>query len=320
MIDRPAAKVAPAALLSKSLSVVAALCLIVFAAGAAFSPSAVAEEITVEHELGTTTLTQNPRRVIVFDFGVLDSLDKLGIDVIGLPKASLPPYLSSYESDQYQNVGSLVEPDFEAIVRLEPDLIIISGRQSSHYEELSRIAPTVYLGIDATDYIGSLKHNMNTLGSIFNVEATIGKELALIDAQVESVKEQASGKTAMVVLVTGGKANTYGPGSRYGFIFDVLGFMPVDDRIVATTHGQNISFEYILVYDPDYIFVIDRDAAIGEEGSQPAKAVMENALVKATRAYQNGNIAYLDPHYWYLSGGGLASFPKMIEDIEKALQ
>ena len=91
--------------------------------------------IDVQHELGTTTVPINPKQVVVFDFGVLDSLDTLGIDVIGLPKGTVPAYLSKYAADKYVNVGTLQEPDFEVINALKPDLIIISGR---HIRSLRR--------------------------------------------------------------------------------------------------------------------------------------------------------------------------------------
>ncbi|MGV7801923.1 siderophore ABC transporter substrate-binding protein, partial [Mycobacterium kansasii] len=79
---------------------------------------------------------KNPSRVVVFDFGILDSVDKLGIEVLGVPQANIPSYLSKFEDKKYENVGSLKEPDFEKINSINPDLIIISGRQQDAYEEL----------------------------------------------------------------------------------------------------------------------------------------------------------------------------------------
>ncbi len=72
--------------------------------------------------------------------------------------------------------------------------------------------------------------------------------------------------------------------------------------------------------DPDYLFVIDRDAVVSGGAGQTARQVVENALVQLTRAYKNGNIVYLEPSYWYLSGGGLQSLTMMIDDVEQALQ
>lgn len=286
---------------------------------AATGVGARAQSIDVRHELGTTTVPVNPQRVIVFDFGVLDSLDALGIDVIGLPKGNIPAYLSKYGHEKYANVGTLQEPDFETINALKPDLIIIAGRTSAHYEELSRLAPTVYMAVDFGRYLDSVKANIRTLGDMFGVHDAVEAELARIDTHIERVRSVSAGKNALILLTTGGRANAYGPGSRYGFIHDDFGLAPVDDTIVASTHGQVISWEYVLVRDPDYLFVIDRDAVVSGGAGQTARQVVENELVQLTTAYGQGNIVYLEPSYWYLSGGGLQSLAMMLADIEQAL-
>ena len=98
---------------------------------------------------------------------------------------------------------------------------------------------------------------------------------------------------------------------------DVLGFTPADEKIEVSTHGQNISFEYILEKNPDVLFVIDRDAAIGNGAS--AQGAIENDLVKKTEAFKNNKIVYLNGEYWYLSGGGLLSMKEMIKEVEAGL-
>ncbi|MGB6406488.1 MAG: ABC transporter substrate-binding protein, partial [Planococcus donghaensis] len=142
------------------------------------------EEMTVTHELGEATFTKNPEKVVVFDYGVLDSLDKLGIEVVaGVPQESLPAYLEKYEdAEKYENVGTLKEADFEAIHAMGPDLIIISGRQADMYEEFTEIAPTMYMAVDTEKYMASFEENMTTLGEVFGKEDQVGEELAAIDA------------------------------------------------------------------------------------------------------------------------------------------
>ena len=105
-------------------------------------------EITIKHELGEVVLEGTPEKVVVFDFGVLDTLDELGIEVTGVPQSAVPPYLEKYAGSEYTNVGSLKEPDFEAIHALKPDVIFISARQADLYDEFTKIGKTVYLGID----------------------------------------------------------------------------------------------------------------------------------------------------------------------------
>lgn len=286
------------------------------------SASQEGEEIVVKHQLGETKVKKNPKNVVVFDFGVLDSLDKLGVEVAGVPQANVPPYLKKYGAGDYANVGSLKEPDFEKISSLGPDLIIISARQSDQYEEFSKIAPTIFMGVDTSRYMESFTENMETLGKIFGKEAEVEKELKAINETIEKVKEKASAsdKKALIILTTGGKTSAYGPGSRFGLIHDVLGVKPVDKNIKAATHGMSVSFEYIAEKNPDYLFVIDRDKVVSGEGGQPAEQVLNNDLVKGTKAYKDKNIVYLDPNYWYLSGGGLVSLGEMVKEVEAGLQ
>ena len=113
------------------------------------------KKLTIKHESGETKVPIHPQKVVVFDYGVLDSLDKLGVKVAGVPKESLPSYLSKFKADKYENVGTLFEPDFEKIHKMKPDLIIISGRSSEAYDELSKIAPTINMQVDSANYIQS---------------------------------------------------------------------------------------------------------------------------------------------------------------------
>lgn len=276
--------------------------------------------VTITHELGETPVKKNPEKIVVFDFGILDSLNELGVEVSGLPKMVIPPYLSKYEDEAYENLGSLKEPDFEKIAEIQPELIIISGRQADLYDQFAEIAPTIYMQLDTANYIESFKGNMKTLGEIFEKEEEVDAQLAEIDESIQALNEKASASevNALIVLANEGKVSAYGPNSRFGLIHDVFGIQPVDESIEDSTHGQSISFEYIVEKDPDYLYVIDRGAAIGEESS--AKQVVENELVKNTKAYKEGNIVYLDPSYWYLSGGGFVSVKEMIKEIDESLQ
>ena len=276
--------------------------------------------VTVEHELGETDVPKNPEKVIVFDFGMLDTLDYLNIPVVGVPQMNIPQYLEKYTSDDYENIGSLKEPDFEKIANIDPDLIIISGRQSELYDELKKLGPVIYLGIDNERYFESFKENVKVIGEIFSKEDEIEQALAEIDAQIASIKEEAEtiNKNSLIILANDDKISAYGENSRFGIIHDVFGIAPVDINIEASTHGMNVSFEYVAQQNPDLLYVIDRSAAIGEEPA--AKNIVENELMKSTTVMQNDTIYYLNPDVWYLSGGGIISIQKMIEEIELSLQ
>ena len=280
--------------------------------------SADGEKIKITHKLGETEVTKNPSRVIVFDYGIADALNTLDVEIIGLPKSSLPSLLSKYEDGKYENVGSLKEPDMEKVYELKPDLIIMSGRLESYYEELNKIAPTIYLGVDNTDYLGSFKKNMETLGQIFDKEKEVKTQVAKVEEAIGKVNEKAEGVNALIALANDNAFSVYGEGSRFGIIHKEFGIEAVDKTIESSTHGQKASFEYILDKNPDYLFVIDRAAVTG--GNTSAKEMFDNEIIKKTDAYKNGNIVYLDADVWYTISGGIESTQKMVDEVLEALK
>ncbi|MFD0966430.1 ABC transporter substrate-binding protein [Seminibacterium arietis] len=88
---------------------------------------------------------------------------------------------------------------------------------------------------------------------------------------------------------------------------------------LLSTHGMSVGFEYILEKNPDYLFVIDRTAAITEKLNN-AQKVLDNAIIKKTEAYKNDQIVYLNSINWYLTFGGLESMGIMIDEIENAIK
>ncbi|WP_068503235.1 siderophore ABC transporter substrate-binding protein [Paenibacillus kribbensis] len=294
--------------------------------GSSSAATTEAKTIEVKHALdeNPVQVKVNPKNVVVFDYGALDTLDKLGVDVAAVAQQDLPTYLSKYKDSKYASAGTLFEPDYEKISDLSPELIIIGGRQADAYKELSKIAPTISLAVDTKDYVNSFKKNVETLGQIFDKEDTAKQELAAIDSSIKVVHDKAVASKAkgLIVLTNEGSLSAYGSQSRFGIIHDAFGVTPVDPDIKVSTHGQKVSFEYVQQKNPDYIFVVDRGAVVVEEGKEQisGKQTIENELVKQTNAFKNGHMVYLNPNYWYLSGNGLESVTEMIKEIDAALQ
>lgn len=281
--------------------------------------SAEGETVTVTHLSGETEITKNPKKVVVFDYGILDALDALEVEVTGLVKTTLPDYLKKYDADSYEAIGSLKEPNMEKIYEMQPDLIIISGRQASYYEELKKIAPTINLGVVSDDYMGSFTENMNVLGQIFDKEKEVKNKLAEVEKSIKNLNEKATEKNVngLMTLANDGEFSVYGENSRFGILHQEFGIKPVDPTIADSTHGVKATFEYVVEKNPEYLFVVDRAAVAG--GSKSAKELFENELVKKTDAYKNGNIVYLDAAVWYTAIGGFTSTEKMVDEVSKAV-
>ncbi|MGF7059441.1 siderophore ABC transporter substrate-binding protein [Brassicibacter mesophilus] len=275
--------------------------------------------MTIEHVLGKTVVNKNPEKVIVFDYATIDSLEKMGIEILGLPKSNVPKHLEKYNDDKYEDVGTLFEPNFEKIFELEPDVILVSARQAEVYDELAKIAPTVYLEVDGANYMESVIKNTQILGELFGKKDIVEKELSNVNETIEDLNKKVvdSGKNALIVMANDGSISAYGEGSRFGIIHKEFGFVPADKNIEASNHGNSITFEYILEKNPDYIFVIDRAAVAG--GTVSAEQIFDNDIIKKTDAYKNDKIVYLSSQIWYVGSGGLTGTMTMIEDIQSGL-
>lgn len=284
-----------------------------------FASVATAKSITVEHQMGKTTLESKPQNVVVLGQDSLDVLDAIGIEPVGVVKAHLPAYLSKYKDDKYKAAGSLFEPNFEAIYSMKPDLIIVSNRSSGSIEELSKIAPTILFLADSKDYWGSTKKAWRMLGEVFEKQDVVEALIQDKQKQIEGLQELSknSGAKALAIITSGGKIGAFGKESRYGYIHTLFGFQQAVEDIKAKSHGDNISYEFIAKANPDVLIVLDRDEAIGASKGE-ARKQLDNALIKKTNAFKNDSITYISAPVWYISASGVTATQIMIDDMKKA--
>ncbi|WP_373737157.1 siderophore ABC transporter substrate-binding protein [Jeotgalibaca porci] len=277
------------------------------------------ETVTVTDVIGEQEIPYQPERVVVYDFGMLDTMNALGLseNIIGAATNNVPGYLKDTVSEM-ENVGTLKEPDMEKLITLAPDLIIISGRLADFSEQLQEIAPVLQLSVDQTDYWGSVQHNIQVIADVYGVDAE--PKVTELESEIADLKEKTAAfkeEEALLLLVNDGAISAFSSGSRFGQIFDVFGFTPVNAEIETSTHGQTIGYEGILEINPDILFVIDRSQAIQVDTAENLQ-LLDNAFITKTNAAQNERIIVLSPDLWYLSGGGLESTHLMIEEINAA--
>ena len=266
----------------------------------------------------------DPQRIAILDMASLDILDALGVGerVVGTADTSLE-YLQNYINDDISSLGTIKEADLEAVMACEPDVIFIGGRLASSYDALSEIAPVVYLATDTElGVVESVRRNAMTIASMFGLEDKVDELMAGFNSRIAALAEFSAGKTAIIGLVTSGSFNVLGNDRRCSMIGREIGFENIGAAadIDTSTHGNETSFEFIVEKDPDYIFVMDRDAAIGTDGAQLAQEIMENELVMGTDAYKNGHLVYLaHPAVWYTAEGGITALDLMLKDLESSL-
>lgn len=268
----------------------------------------------------------DPQRLAVMDLGALDILDNIGYGdrIVGVSKGSSIDYLQDYlTNDELINLGTVKEADMEALMESDPDIIFIGGRMSAMYDELVKIAPVyiVYTDVEA-GLVESTSMNAKNIASLFGAEDKVDALLEDYNARIDSLKAVAEGKTAIVGMVNAGGFGLLGNDGRCSIIGREIGFenIGVDAEVDTSVHGNEASFEFVLSKNPDYIFAMDRDAAIGTEGAQLAAEVLDNELINKTDASQNGNVVVLEhSNVWYTAEGGITALGVMLSDLESAL-
>lgn len=288
-----------------------------------------APKITLTHEMGETQINENPQSVVVFNTATLDTMDALNIKIAGVPQSGVhyPTYLQKYATKEYLNVGTLFEPNYEVLSEIDPDLIVSGGRTLDAYLKLSEIAPTIALGNNnQLNYQENLINTLTDLGFIFHKEA-LAKELiqkfnqSVIDIEQQTaLLDQNNENTAMILMINGGKFASYSAGSRFGFIFDSLGFKFPEGlpNNINGQHGNVVSPELVAQINPSWLFVLNRDQATGANPASSVLIIEDNPMLSRTEAFKKNQIIYFNSDEIYIAGGYQA-YLNLMQQIQQAL-
>lgn len=285
-----------------------------------------------EVKKGTVVIPKNPKRIVTFDYGAVDTIKALGHSsaIKGIAKGkngeSLPEDLASFKQKKYANVGELGKPNYNAVAKQKPDLIIFSGRTASKQvlEELKKAAPNaklLYIGTDDEQTLSSIKKNTSDLGKIFDESSKAQKYIEKLNKISNNTKKIASkiSDKSMILLTSEGELSTYGPKDRFGgLIYNEMGMKPADEKIKAGPHGKPVSLEYVAEEDPDIIFAMDRDKATSGKGT--SRKILNNDVLKEVSAVKKKQIIELDPKEWYFSTNGIQSSIKQVKELKKNIE
>ncbi|MEO9337720.1 siderophore ABC transporter substrate-binding protein [Mesorhizobium sp. SB112] len=271
----------------------------------------------IETAIGEVDVAENPKTIAVFDIAAVDTLDRLGIHPNGIPDKLYLPELSKL-TENAEVVGTLFEPDLEALNALAPDLIIVGGRSSPQVEAARRVAPTIDMTITGDDLFAEAKARLAAYGTIFDRADEAKKAQDELDEALADAKNAVKGKgKALIIMTNGPKVSAYGPGSRFGWVHNALELPAAVEDVDSATHGEAVSFEFIRKADPDWIIVLDRAASIGS-GEQSALATLDNELMRQTKAWKNEQIVYLPPADFYIAAGGAQATKRVLGTISEA--
>lgn len=281
--------------------------------------------MTITTESQTVVIPQVPNKVVVMNYGALDTLDALGKGsiVVGTPLSVIPSYLQQYSKAHITDTGNMKEPNIDAIKQAKPDLIIIDGRQAKRTEELSKIAPVLNLSVDTKNYLASTKNHINILANMTGTDKVATDLIQSLETKINNtqVLAQASNKKAIVAIHNNGKMILINTSSSAALIHEVLKVKRAVPLTVTTTQDSNvrpkpifIDSQFINKLKPDIIYIVDRSKAIGQQ------AMVTNYFDQKLLKKNKTHIVYLTPDLWYLSGGGAESLDRQIDEVINSLK
>lgn len=272
---------------------------------------------TVVHAMGETEIPAQPERVVVLDTGELDSVLSLGVTPVGAVTTAVSDEFLSYLADDAEGVevvGTIAEPNLEAIAALSPDLILSNTvRHEDIYDQLAQIAPTVF-GADVGD---TWKENYTLAAEALGMEEEAAAALEEYEADAAALGEaigDPAGTTVSAVRFVGGVIRVYRPQSFIGTVLADIGL----DQLELTT-GENATFAEV---SAEEITQVDADIVLyssyGPPDDSGEAAVLAGPLWSRIPAVADGR-AYAVEDDVFFTGIGLMAANLMIEDLADQL-
>lgn len=290
-------------------------------------------EITDAH--GTVAVPVNPKNVVSLDNRTFETLFDWGVELAAVPKTVMPGDSPYVKDDSVKDIGNHREPNLEIIAAADPELVIIGQRFVNFYEEIKELVPNaavIDLNFDVSEnvdtpgenLVNGFKDTTISLGQIFDKNEEAKQLVADFDKAIEDAKLAYNGTdTVMSVVVSGGDIGFSAPhsGRVWGPLYEIFGWVPALEVGGSTSdhQGDDISVEAIAQSNPDWIFVLDRDAAISSlTDAVPAQDVIDNSpALQNTTAVSEGQIVYA-PNDIY-TNESIQTFIELFGEFTKAL-
>ncbi|WP_233159238.1 iron-siderophore ABC transporter substrate-binding protein [Pseudonocardia sp. MH-G8] len=252
----------------------------------------------------------DPQRIVVLEPVQLDTTVSLGRAPVGAAVLSeatgVPAYLGPEAAD-IDSVGTVTEPSLEKIAALDPDLILgTESRHSALYDQLSTIAPTVFMASQADPW----PDNVRLMGRTLGVEADAQALLDRYSARCAEVAQKygTAGSTAQLVRPRNDLLTLYGPTSFAGSTLECAGFTtPPHDW--GGSISADLSFELVLEAKADHVFVTATEP--GDETAIPP-------AMAAVRDEAFPQLHVVDQAFW-ITGVGPRGGMAVLDDIERIL-
>lgn len=269
---------------------------------------------------GEVEIPENPKRIVDLS-GNSDILSILGYDVIGTANSDAYDY-TKFPSYLEETLGgativgySMQESmDIEAILALEPDLIICSTYQEKMYDQLTEIAPTVMLELAQIDW----REDVYTVANLMDRKEEADKWFKEYDEKAKKagqlIRENYGEDTSYLAFLASGGQFFIFDGAAFGsLLYNDLGLvkpegMPEQENISLPV----VTYEGLAAIDTDVIFAI---------ATQEDLAALEaNSVWNNIPAVKNGNVVVLPSSPYFNQGYSCIGRSLLLDEVVEMLK
>jgi iron complex transport system substrate-binding protein len=229
--------------------------------------SSAAFPVTVSTDFGDVTVEKKPTRIVALGWGDAETALALGVQPVGASDwlafggEGVGPWAEGLYDEAPEIIGTL-EPSFEAIAALKPDLILDtkSSGDKDRYEKLSSIATTIGVPEGKGSYLTSMDEQMELVSTALGLTEKGDALLADVDTSYDeaaAAHPEWKGKTIAAATKTSEGWGAYIEGSERVAFLERLGFAqsPAIADLPANSGGfsVDISSEQLDLLDADLI-------------------------------------------------------------------
>lgn len=266
----------------------------------------------IQHEMGTTSVPDAPKRIIVLEFSFIDALASVGVSPVGIADdKKTDRVIDAYTKvigDEWVSVGTRKTPSLEIIASLNPDLIIADKkRHAAVFEQLLEIAPTIVLdslGGNYHDSVSQMAVIGDAIGKGAEMTLRIEQHRALMKDYAAQIAPKAKGVRAQFGVANAKGLWLHSPLSYNGSLLAALGF---ENGMKAQEGGV-----YEATYVPttlEQLSEVNPDMLLLGEYADPSfiDNIADEVLFKDLSAVKSNKVFFVTAHNWSRLRGMLAA-------------
>lgn len=270
----------------------------------------------VNHIFGATTIEGVPEKIVSLHPWITDFL--LSLEVVPTAATSAGPnngefswYFQDHLADTTNLGWQIPEVNFEALLSIEPDLIIASQNHEQAYEQLDKIAPTIALRpSESEEGIRRMRDTYRDLAQMLDMQDKAEEAIAEYDQKVEEARniltDSIGEETVMFLRVTDKELRYYST-KLFEVLYDDLGLQPSALMPGPDAGFEVLSPEVLPDVNPDHIFLLS-------ESEENQSSLQELSLWKQLNAVENDQVYPVDYDLWFQGFGPIAN-SLIVEDV-----